>query len=471
MRIHNGAGMTELAPDPCPRRQTGRTTSSSLALVLSAGLLGLGFCCILMLSLGAEGAGGPLAHGPVLGHVTDRSARVWVRTRVPGAVVCEALDGSGEVVASARAVTERGHDRTATLLLEGLAPGTEYRYRIAIDGTPLADPAWTLRTWPAPGTPVRLRIGITSCFDDHEFPEARGYTALSSLQPDLILALGDNAYIDSTKVATHRLRYRALRSVAPLAALSCHVPTLAIWDDHDFGENDSGGWSHGKEAILACFRDYWPNPPCPLGGQEGCCFQAEVGDVGIWMLDGRWHRTQSDVEGATMLGERQRAWLVESLATSASRVKLVAIGVPWCGRVKSHDSWAAYLEERDVLFAEWTRRSIPGIVLLSGDTHYCSAWRIDAPGMYPLYEINSSGIGRGPRDLSEERDGLLRSAENRAECFWLLQIDTAAPSPRIVGTVYGPDRQPACEPLSIPLSDLGFDSVGSPYRTPEWLGE
>ncbi|MBI4230250.1 MAG: alkaline phosphatase D family protein [Planctomycetes bacterium] len=443
-----------------------------MALVLSAGLLGLGFCILILLSFGANDAGRrSLAHGPVLGHVTDRSARVWARTRSPGTVVCEALDAAGEVVSTATASTGREHDCTATLVLEGLSPETSYPYRIRVDGTVFADPAWTLRTWPAPGTPVRLRIGITSCFDDREFPEARGYAALASLEPDFVLALGDNAYIDSTKVAAHRLRYRSLRSVAPLAALACHVPTLAVWDDHNFGKNDSGGWLPGKGAFLSCFRDYWPNPPCPLGEGEGCCFAARVGDVGIWMLDGRWHRTAPGESGATMLGERQRAWLTESLASSAARVKLVAIGVPWCGRMKKPDSWAAYIEERDALFAEWARCRIPGIVLLSGDTHYCSAWRIDAPGMYPLHEINSSGIGREPRDLPRERDGLLRVAENRAECFWFLEIDTASPEPGIVGTVYGPDGQIACEPLSIPLSSLGFDAVGSPYRSPGWLGE
>ncbi len=64
-------------------------------------------------------------------------------------------------------------------------------------------------------------------------------------KPDLFCYLGDNIYGDSRTLAVLRARYMKLAEKPEFQALRAAMPLIATWDDHDYGENDSG-----KEYIL-----------------------------------------------------------------------------------------------------------------------------------------------------------------------------------------------------------------------------
>lgn len=84
--------------------------------------------------------------------------------------------------------------------------------------------------------------------------------------------LGDNAYLrdadwDSRSGVYHR--YSHSRAVKELQPLIANTPQYAIWDDHDYGPNDSDRSYYGKEWTRAAFQDFWANPVYGAGDTEG----------------------------------------------------------------------------------------------------------------------------------------------------------------------------------------------------------
>ena len=77
-----------------------------------------------------------LSHGPLVGGVTDRSIRVWVRTRKPtrfSVVYAPRLPLSGET-SVVEGVTSQASDLTGVVQLTQLQPNTRYFYAVRIDG-------------------------------------------------------------------------------------------------------------------------------------------------------------------------------------------------------------------------------------------------------------------------------------------------------------------------------------------------
>lgn len=58
------------------------------------------------------------------------------------------------------------------------------------------------------------------------------------------------------------------------------------------------------------------------------------------------------------------------------------------------EAWANFPRERERLFELLRRTRAEGVVFLSGDRHFAEFSRRQEPGLYPLYDITSSGLNR-----------------------------------------------------------------------------
>ena len=162
--------------------------------------------------------------GPMLRHVTDTTATVWIETDAPCSV---------EVLGSTtRTFCVEGH-HYALIVVEGLRPGTVIPYRVLLDGE---------SRWPQPhsnlppsvirtldGGPLRVMFGSCRTAAPHEPPwslelahdaRGRGVDALRAhalrmatqpvdTWPDLVVMLGDQVYADdSSPEARAKMRAR-----------------------------------------------------------------------------------------------------------------------------------------------------------------------------------------------------------------------------------------------------------------------
>jgi len=386
----------------------------------------------------AKGKASPLVHGPMVGAVTDTSARFWVRTAEEAEVEvhvrpAEGGGGSRPVVANGR--TKARDDYTAVLEVAHLAPATAYRYSVSVAGREVPTAAATFRTFPKAGSPSKFSV---------VFGGGAGYTpkyehmwnTIAAQNPLALLMLGDNVYIDTPTVpATQRYCYYRRQSRPEWRRLVGSTAVFSIYDDHDFGTNDcvpgpdieQPPW---KRRVWEVFRQNWVNPSYGDGPkQPGCWYTFSIGDVDFFMLDCRYYRTRKS-EPPTMLGPVQKAWLRRALAASKGTFKVLASSVPWAYGSKpgSKDPWQGYKEERKELFDFLAREKADGVILISADRHRSDYWKIERPGAYDLYEFESSRL------TNIHTHGIMKGSlygYNKTCSFGLLEFDTTSADPTV----------------------------------------
>ncbi len=169
---------------------------------------------------------------------------------------------------------------------------------------------------------------------------------MAQLGPDIALFLGDLPYTKQGRLEELREMHKKIRFDAGFLHLTSSTPTFAIWDDHDFGPDDTDGTHPYAAEALGGFKEWWPNPSYGLPGTDGIFTSVRWGDAEIFLLDDRFHQRQPPSAPA-LLGEQQLRWLLEGLASSTARYKVIVSGTQF-GRTK-RDAWAAphHVKERE----------------------------------------------------------------------------------------------------------------------------
>ncbi len=254
-----------------------------------------------------------LVLGPLLRHVDEHDASIWVEVAAPARVRVTTDDGPA---AEATTFAVHGH-HYALVALSGLEPGRRYPYTVDVDGE---------RVWPEPGSdlppsvvptldhakPLRLAYGScrTSVGHDESGNATHGIDALRAFAlrmagltdsgaddpddgeprwPDLVAFLGDQVYADETTEAMRAFiderrgldtppgkELKDYQEYAHLYWLAWSdpvnrwllstLPSLMIFDDHDIRDdwNTSRAWKDEMEAttwwhdrIVGGLASYW----------------------------------------------------------------------------------------------------------------------------------------------------------------------------------------------------------------------
>jgi len=381
--------------------------------------------------------GEPFLHaGPLVGHVGPTTARLWAKasnaSRLGFRVGTDAALADATVVDGPAVAAEAGF--TGQVEVRDLSPATRYHYCPLLDGRPaLPRPYPAFVTAPPAGSRGRLRVAFGSCVGRRGVHAAAAFGEMAARRNfDLLLLLGDNHYADTTDPATQRDYYHMQRTVDGFARLVRETPTCAIWDDHDFGPNNSDGTLPGKADSLRVFGEWWANPAAGEPGNPGCYYRFDRGGVDFFMLDDRYHRSPNgspDGPGKTMLGERQLAWLLDGLAASTAPFKIVASGSEWQTRTQP-DCWSSFARERQRIFDHVTGRGIEGVVLLSGDRHFTAGYQVQGRHL----EFTSGPIGSANVTLQENPERFTGADEGK---LWMvLDLDTAASPPRLAYEIW-----------------------------------
>jgi alkaline phosphatase D len=312
------------------------------------------------------------------------------------------------------------------------------------------------------------RVAFGSCANQQS-PQPI-WDAVLAYRPELFIFAGDNVYGDTPSGDLGPLReaYRRAESVAGYMRLRRSVPTLAIWDDHDFGRNDGGNDYPGRDGAKSLFLDFWNVGPDDPRRSHGGLYSAyhygpEGKRVQVILLDTRYFRSplrRSDRAGAgphvpddgasrTMLGQEQWAWLEERLREPAD-LRLIVSSVQVLAEGHSFEHWGNFPRERQRLFDLIGATGAAGVVLLSGDRHVAGIYRTSDAVPYALTELTSSGLSEtwpDPTDAQGNRIGALYGAEN----FGTVDIDWWAGEVRLAARAMNGEPMRS---ITIPLSDL-----------------
>lgn len=353
---------------------------------------------LLLLFLPTLAPAAEVTGGPMLGATDHASSWVWARADGAGQLVVRYRAGEqDDWRATAPVAFAADADWTARVALTGLRPSTRYTYSLQVDGVAVPGGPWTLRTLPPPGR-GKVSLAFGSCIHQGRFPQQPVWGALDAAAPDAFVFLGDNVYYardDWTTPQNMWARMRAQRELPELRRFLTHTPALAQWDDHDYGPNNSDRTYAHKDYARHVFRSYWVNPSYGED-EQGIYTQATLGPVDLFLCDDRYFRDPNktpDGPTKTLLGARQREWLIEALAASAAPVKLVATGMQFLADYHFFESWQLGTHERTWILEQINARDIQGVIFLSGDRHMAEVIKCDDAGPgYDLWEVTSSPL-------------------------------------------------------------------------------
>ena len=140
-----------------------------------------------------------------------------------------------------------------------------------------------------------------------------------------------------------------------------------MWDDHDYGANNSDALSPSRLAAMAAYRANVPS--YELAGEVSAIYQSfDVGRVRVLMTDARSAREP----GASMLGDEQLEWFLDALVAAAKDQALVVWlnPVPWVADASDGgDDWGGYATERQRIAEVIAESGIDNLLMISGDAH------------------------------------------------------------------------------------------------------
>jgi len=361
-----------------------------------------------------------LLSGPVVGHTTPTSARIWIETDEACAVKIHYwLEARFQFQSSAGIPIMRGTaegrtsptpPHTGVIELTGLKPGWLVYYEVEIAGKPVrpnTPQVFSLLPEAAQNGPVpSFAVAFASCMYPARVPVQPIWDQVALHRPAVLLLIGDNNYMPNPKGAYETtqdvveyamVRYhRYLRDLPGLRSVLSTTPTYGIWDDHDFGPDNSDRTFRWKDLSLSLFKKYYPNPSAGLPDVPGVFTSFDIGDAQFFLLDDRYHRDPNDApDRNTMLGAGQLAWLKQSLKDSKATFKVIVNGgTLLVDRQGSGEYWASFGQERDQFLSWLAENRITGVLFAAGDWHVGTLNRLHRPqDPYPFYELLSSNAG------------------------------------------------------------------------------
>jgi len=433
-----------------------------------------------------------LLRSPILGILQDNQTTVQVKGKTPGNVriafreVNDPQDKFGDWTRLSFA-----NDLTANLTLQEIKHNSSYEYRVEFEDG--GHTQWfTFATFPQQSQPGEFSFVFSACMRDKYEPH-RVFEAISDQSPTFVALLGDQIYADfdgdiNTGPAASvlpGLRAKYDRNFDEyFQTMSSQTPIVAIWDDHDYGQDNSDGAYRYKAEARKVFKETFPIYPF-LVEDGGLYYQFTVADVDIFVLDTRWYRSpmqDSDDEGKTMLGEEQLEWLLKALKQSTAPFKMIFSTVSLndyggdrsSGR-RGFDSWMGYKFERNRILSFIEENQIQGVLVFSGDQHYPSAhilnWKAplnsfsetDTSIAYSLSDVGSAVFDFSASPLHYTRaSGHRLIPGNQEDPFYSFEVFRTEWSNTSLTSVYGlveVDTKSSAKSVSVKFYELDSDNV------------
>lgn len=371
-----------------------------------------------------------LQSGPMVGYSTMREVALWIQTKSPAKIKFSYwnMDDVKKKFSSREILTKEGDAFTAQIVIDNLEPGQKYNYELFLNGKKVECPYQlkfqTQELWQWRKDAPEFSFVTGSClyvnepkYDRPGKPYGSDFEILKSIydkQPDFMLWLGDNLYlreVDFDSWSGIIKRYTHDRSLPELQPVLGSMHHYAIWDDHDFGPNDSDRGYFLKDKTLEAFKMFWANPTYGINGKPGITTIFQWGDVDFFLLDDRYYRTPNDRKGIDkeMFGNEQIQWLIDNLVRSKAPFKIVATGGQILNPVEKDylEIFNRFPKEKEKLLSLIRDEKISGVLFLTGDRHHSELTKLEREGDYPLYDFTISsftaGISPGKDELNTMR--------------------------------------------------------------------
>lgn len=387
-----------------------------------------------------------LKSGPMLGYSEMKEVLLWVQTEKSNKVKFCYWDKENPSVKlyTDEVITQKDNAFVAKIIADQVLPGKKYDYELYINKKKIAfnyplefqtQTLWQFRT-----DPPAFKFAVGSCiytneeqYDRPGSPYGKSmdiFTKIYENKPNFMVWGGDNIYLRevdwNTKTGINH-RYTDFKRQAVLQPLWASVHHYAIWDDHDYGPNDSDRGFWGKDMTLAAFKNFWGNPNY-IFKDEAITGTFMWEDCQFFLLDDRWFRAPNELneDNKDYFGEKQLSWLIDALKWSNAPFKFVVTGGQIVNEAKVFENMSTFPEERDRLLKLIEKNKISGVVFISGDRHHTNLQKLDRKDNYPLYDFTISPITSGAGKPVEEEyryNTIIKGTEvNNMQTFGIMEV-------------------------------------------------
>lgn len=282
------------------------------------------------------------------------------------------------------------------ILVKGLKINTDYTLRVIepSSGKPVDE-----RTFRSLNTDLKNpKLMIASCMKDNKEEEReRMWDNVAAKKPDIIFLIGDTCYSDNGNDgsdAGYWRRYCETRSLLSHFRQKTLIPTLAVWDDHDFADNNADSTFPKKEMTKELFKIFWDNEPQEGAITKGPGVAQLFNAFGqrFFMMDSRFYRSPRGASNPVHWGEQQEDFLFDNLAKGSTPSWLMN-GSQFFGGYLQKDAFEYWHAENFKSVCQRLSRVEAPVVFASGDVHFSEYMKIEPQILgYTTYEITSSSI-------------------------------------------------------------------------------
>lgn len=365
-----------------------------------------------------------IVSGPMPGHSAMRTVKVWLQTDIASDVQIQYWDenNTSEVWTSDIVSTTKEGAFTAHFDLD-TEPSITYNYSVILDNK-VVENKETLQfksqtLWQYRMDPPTFTFGLGSCayineaaYDRPSRPYGGDYgifDVIAEERPEFFLWMGDNIYLREpdydSRIGIIK-RYNHVKQLPELQKLWRSTHHYAIWDDHDFGPNDSDRSYLLKNDALDAFKLFWANPSYGLtGDKDGICSNFKWNDCEFFLLDNRYFRSPNKRKYTdhTILGKEQLEWLLDALSYSKASFKFVVIGGQVVNDAAVWENYAnTHAKERTYLLESIQKEGIKNVIFLDGDRHHTELSMLSDDKAPVIYDLTVSPLTSGAHDALDE---------------------------------------------------------------------
>ena len=232
---------------------------------------------------------------------------------------------------------------------------------------------------------VKNRVSDSKIFD-----VIRNYNTPSLA---LFIHMGDLHYRndflnEETNIDDYRKNYDKVMTQDKQRNFYQNLPIAYIWDDHDYGPNNSDATHTLKYIASQAYREqvphYYLEESVEETSQTGAIYQSfMIGRVRFIMTDNRFYKDKLPEEnssiGNSILGTRQKKWFFEQLRqgkvnqnANKERLTIWVNSIPWIAGgegFETKDAWDRYPAERREIANFIKDNGIDKLLMISGDAH------------------------------------------------------------------------------------------------------
>jgi prolyl oligopeptidase len=279
-----------------------------------------------------------VARGPWAGALTPASAVVKARLAREGLTARLALS-ENPLLTKPRftpAVRTSSNDYyMASFELAGLKPDTQYYYAYEVNGKLERARRGQFRTYPV--GPASFSFAYASCAETASTRDV--FDTIRANKPLFYMNCGDFHYLNLTNsdVQKFRAAYDLVLSSPQQSDLYRSTAFFYMWDDHDFGGNNSNRKSTSQRAVKQAYNEYVPHYQLAEPVGEAPIYQTfSIGRVKFIVTDLRSDRDdprKDDTAEKTLMGPQQKEWFKQELLSANGKYPLIfwVSSVPWLG--------------------------------------------------------------------------------------------------------------------------------------------